>query len=86
MKFLVESPHTKEECLRELDGIAAKGSDVLGKFSWACMSGEHTGYAILEAKDEAAARSVVPEVVRAKARVHPVSTFTTKDIEQLHRA
>jgi hypothetical protein len=86
MKYLVESPHTKEECLKELDGIAAKGSDVLGKFSWACMSGEHTGYAILEAKDEAEARSVVPEGVRGRARVHPVETFTPKDVERFHRA
>lgn len=86
MKFLVESPHTKEECLRELDGIAAEGSDVLGKFNWACKSGEHTGYAILEAKDESAARGYVPEVVRERARVHPVDTFTPKDIERMHRA
>jgi len=86
MKYLVESPHTKEECLKELDGIAAEGSDVLGKFNWACKSGEHTGYAILEAKDEEAARSFVPEGVRGKARVHPVNTFTSMDIEQLHRA
>lgn len=84
MKYLVESPHTKEECLRELDGIAAKGSDVLGKFNWACRSGEHTGYAILEAKDEADARSVVPEIVRGKARVHPVDTFTPREVERLH--
>ena len=86
MKYLVESPHTKEECLRELDGLAAKGNDVLMKFSWGCMAGEHTGYAILEADSEAAARSVVPEVVRSKVRVHPVSTFTAKDIEKFHRA
>jgi hypothetical protein len=86
MKFLVESPHTKEECLRELDGIAAEGSDVLGKFHWACQSGEHTGYAILDAKDEAAARSYVPATVRPKARVHPVDTFTPKDVARMHSA
>ena len=86
MKYLVESPHTKEECLRELDGLAAKGNDVLMKFSWGCMAGEHTGYAILEADSESAARSVVPEVVRGKARIHPVSTFTARDVEQFHTA
>jgi hypothetical protein len=86
MKYLVESPHTKEECLRELDGLAAKGDKVLGQFNWACMSGEHTGYAIIEAKDETSARSVVPEVVREKARIHPVDTFSPKDIERMHRA
>ncbi len=86
MRYLVESPHTKEECLRELDVLAAKGNDVLMKFSWSCMAGEHTGYAILEAESEAAALKVVPEVVRAKARVHPVATFTTRDVEQFHTA
>jgi hypothetical protein len=86
MKYLVESPHTQAECLKELDDVAAKGSDVLGKFSWGCMTGEHTGYAILEARDETEARSFVPEIVRGKARVHPVSTFTPKDIEKFHHA
>jgi len=50
------------------------------------MAGEHTGYAILEADSEAAARSVVPEVVRGKARIHPVSTFTSRDVEKFHTA
>ena len=86
MKYLVESPHTKEECLKELDGLAAKGGEVLGKFAWGCMAGEHTGYAILEADSEAAARSVVPEVVRSKARIHPVASFTVRDVEQFHTA
>jgi hypothetical protein len=84
MKYLVESPHTKEECLKELDGLAAKGTEVLAKFSWGCMAGEHTGYAILEADSEAAARNVVPEVVRGKARIHPVATFTMKDVQSFH--
>lgn len=32
MKYLLETPHTKEECLKELDEILAEGRDVLNKF------------------------------------------------------
>ena len=44
-KFHVGSPHTQEECLRALDELLAKGSDVLASYEWGCMAGDHTGYA-----------------------------------------
>ena len=31
-RYLIEAPHTKEECLRNLDQTLAKGPDILGKF------------------------------------------------------
>lgn len=86
MKYLIESPHTKEECLKELDGLAAKGDEVLNKFTWGCMAGEHTGFALIEAESERAAREVVPEVVRNKARIHRVASFTRTDVEKFHTA
>ncbi len=82
-QFLVESHHTKEECLRELDALSTK-PEVLEKFSWACGSGDHTGYGVIEARSEKEARDVVPEFVRGKAEVKPVSRMTPETIRSLH--
>ena len=85
MKFLIESPHTKEECLKALDETLERGPKNLAAWSWGCKAGEHCGYAMLEADTEAQAREQVPRVVRAKARIHPVSAITEREIEQFHR-
>jgi len=82
-EFLVETPHTKEECMAELDDLA-KRQELLSRFTWGCMAGEHTGYAILEADDERSARELVPPVVRSKARIHPVTRFTQDQIRSFH--
>jgi hypothetical protein len=85
VKYLIESPHTKEECLSALDETLAKGSSALEAWTWGCKAGEHCGFAILEADSEASARNQVPRTVRAKARVHAVDTITPREIEQFHR-
>ena len=82
-QFLVESHHTKEECLRELDALSTK-PEILERFSWACGSGDHTGYGLIEARSEKEARDVVPEFVRSKAEVKPVSRMTPDAIRSLH--
>ena len=82
-RYLIESHHTKEECLRELDALAST-PDVLKEFNWACGSGDHTGYGIVEARSESEARQVVPEFVRSKAEVIPVSKMTPETIRSLH--
>jgi hypothetical protein len=81
--YLIESHHTKEECLRELDALATK-PDVLKQFSWACASGDHTGYGIVEARTEEEARTVIPEFVRSKAEVIAVAKMTPENIRSLH--
>jgi hypothetical protein len=82
--YLIESPHSKEECLQALDDVLARGPEFLAKFDWGCMSGDHTGWAIVEAGSEAAARSTVPVLVRGKARVIEVSKFTPEQIRSFH--
>jgi hypothetical protein len=82
-QYLVESHHTKEECLRELDALSTK-PDVLKQFSWACGSGDHTGYGIIEASSEKEARDVVPDFVRAKAEIIPVAKMTPETIRAFH--
>lgn len=86
MKFLIESPHTKQECLRELDDLSAKGKGSLGQFYWGCGKGDHTGYAIVDARDVNAALNLVPDFVRDKAKVVEVTQFSDDQIRSMHKA
>jgi hypothetical protein len=79
-RYLLETPHTKEECLRELDEVLAEGKNVLNKFYWGCSSGDHTGYAIVDADGEKEVWNMVPQFIRNKAKIVEVSQFTPEQI------
>ena len=83
-RYHVESPHTKEECLSDLDAMAEQ-PEMLKKFEWGCMAGDHTGYAVLEAGSEQEARNMLPGAVRARARISEVSKITPEQIKSFHQ-
>jgi hypothetical protein len=85
MTYLIESPHTKEECLQALDDVLARGQGFLSKFDWGCMAGNHTAWGVVEAGSEAAARNMAPAIVRNKARVTEVTKFTPEQIRSFHQ-
>lgn len=84
MKYMIEIPHTKEECLRLLDEQLAKGPDILKKFNYGCKAGDHTGYAIVDVKNERDARDLVPGFLLNKARIVEVDIFTPEVIRSFH--
>jgi len=84
-KYMIESPHTKAECLAALDGTLAKGPDVLAKFEFGCMTGNHCAWAIVEAPNEASAKALVPSEVVSKARVVRVDEITPDQIRAFHQ-
>ncbi len=84
--YMIESPHTKEECAQTIEATLKQGEDVLKKFAWGCMSGDHTAYAMVSANSETAARNMVPSIVRGKARVVKVDRFTPEQIRAMHKA
>lgn len=83
-KYIVESPHTPEECLRALDETLEKGEEMLKMFAFGCKSGEHTGWAYMDADSEKEALEAVPEFLRAKACAHKVNPFTPEEIKAAH--
>ncbi len=83
-RYIVESPHTKEECLRALDEILAEGPAILNKFDWGCQAGDHTGYALVDAEGESEVRNMVPSFLRNKARIVKVGKFTPEQIRSFH--
>jgi hypothetical protein len=85
MKYVIETPHTEAECLRALDEEAAKGPEILKKFNYGCMAGDHTGYALVDVKDEAEARRLVPAFLLDKARIVKVDVFSPDAIRAFHK-
>ena len=81
-RYLVESHHTKEDCTHVLKQVEALG--YLTHFEWGCQSGEHTGFVIIEAENEAQARMVVPSMSRKEARVVKLGRFTPEMLASSH--
>ena len=84
-RYFVALPHTPEECLRALDEILEKGPGVLAEYEWGCMSGDHTGYAIVEARSESEVKATIPASLGGKARVVKLTKFTPEQIREFHK-
>lgn len=82
--YLLISPHTAEECLAALDGVAASGEGALDKWYWGCAAGDHTGYEIVKASSEKEALSFVPEATRSKAKAKKLNKFTAEQVASFH--
>jgi hypothetical protein len=81
---MIQVPHTKDECMRSLDETLAAGTEVLSKYEFGCMKGDHTAYAMVNTQDESSARNLVPQFLRSKAKVIPVQRMTPESIKALH--
>jgi hypothetical protein len=85
-EYIVELPHTTEDCLRGLDEMADKGKTALKEVVWGCPSGVHMGWALIKAKSEQEVRDEIGSpTLLAKARITEVRHFTPKDIEGFHK-
>lgn len=83
-RYLITSRHTPEQCLLALDEEMAKGPDILDRFAYGCKSGDHTGYAIADAKSLSDALAMVPDFLQEDACVTKVDTFTPAEIKLFH--
>jgi hypothetical protein len=83
-QYLIQVPHTTEECLKALDETKAQGAENLNQWSWGCKFGNHTGYAIVNAESESEALAFVPAAERSKAKVYPLAKFSVQEIEAFH--
>ncbi|GEM_PF-763345 len=84
-KYFVKVTHTPEQCLTALDELSKNDSKLISKFQWACKSGDHTGYAILDGDSESSVKNMLPASARSSAKVQKVDTFTREQIEAMHK-
>lgn len=81
-RYLIETKHKKEHCLRVMKNFAVYGH--ITNFVWGCESGVCTGWAIIEADSKGEALLSVPALVRNTTRVIEVSKMTPEKIQHLH--
>ena len=83
-QFMVVEKHTPKDCLKMLDAVETKGGmGLLDKFEWGCKSGDHTGYALVDASSEAAVREMLPASMK-DVRIIKVTRFTPAEVKSLH--
>jgi hypothetical protein len=84
-RYIIESPHKPEECLKALDEELAKGKEILDKFEFGCKAGDHTGYALVEANTRTdVLNKYVPSFIQDRARIVEVGKFTPEMIKSFH--
>jgi hypothetical protein len=84
MTYLIKIPHEEKDCLKALDEQLAKGSDVLEKFYFGCMAGDHTAYTIVNVGSEAEARKLVPISLLDRTVITEVKKLSPEMIRSFH--
>jgi hypothetical protein len=85
MQFLIEMKHTPEQCVAVLDQISSEAPKLLDQVEWGCMAGDHTGYLMVWAENEAAAKNMVPAFLRTDdTRIVALNKFTVEQIKSFH--
>jgi len=82
-RYLIETPHTAEECFDLIKVLNAQG--YLWNFDWGCKAGIHSGWAIIEAENGEQARLAVPPLVRSRARIVKLNKFDGSIIEDCEK-
>lgn len=85
VRYLITSRHEPDQCERALSEELAKGPSILDKFVFGCREGDHTGYAITEAKNLSDALGMVPDFLQDAACVSKVEKYTPAEIRALHK-
>ncbi len=82
-RFMIESPHTADECDRAINELHAAG--YLHFFEWGCKDGDHTGWAIVDAENKEHAAQIVPWYFRKQARIVRLVKFeVAKPIHEIY--
>ncbi len=82
-RYLVESPHTLENCDHVIDLFTAYG--YIRNFDWGCKAGVHKSWAIVEAENEAQALLSVPPLIRHEAHAIRLVKYSPETLQDEHK-
>ncbi len=82
-QFMVEMPHSREQCMEALDEVA-QNPELLAKTEWGCMTGNHTGWATVEAGSESDIRNMAPAALRDQLQITQVQKLSPDQIRAMH--
>ena len=77
--------HKPEACMNMLTEMKGKGDMYLSKFTFGCMSGDHTCYAFVDAASEDDVKKMLPKDGQENVKIQQVSNFTVAQIEKIHK-
>lgn len=83
-RYLIETRHTAEQCLGDLDSVAEQAPSLLQRLEWGCGAGVHMGWAVVEAASPQEVSREVPSRMRERTRVVELRRFTPAEIRGLH--
>ncbi len=83
--YLVISPHAPSQHLKVLEEMAAKEPQILDSTEWGHVGSDDVGYTMVDAKDENAAKSVVPEEIRSRAQAVRLTKYSTDEVKALEK-
>ena len=83
-EFMVQLPHTMQDCREIQENFSEKNRSILSKFRWGCMAGEHNAWAFIQADSESEVRNMLPEGLRQKAKITKVKEMTLEQIKSMH--
>ena len=82
-RYLVESPHTAQDCEQTIKQVAAMG--YILHYDWGCKSGVHKGWAVIESDSDTEALMTVPPFVRHNAKATKIDRYSLDDFRDLHK-
>lgn len=83
-KFMLHTKHTDEQCLQALREFFKISPQLLNETHYGCLGGEHSGWVVVEAKDEKEARSKLPNLKFSEMSVVKVDKFTPGQLKLVH--
>jgi hypothetical protein len=82
-RFLIEVPHTDEECALAIQTFLKTGSHYMTNAEWGCSDLEHKGWIIVEVDSKDEARRVLPPAFRSQAKIVTLRKFTIEEIDEV---
>lgn len=79
-QYLIEAPHSEQECLAALRHIATYRTQILNHSWFGCTDGVHCGWVTVEADSKSEALNVLPPTERHTARVIEVRRYTAEEL------
>ncbi len=81
--FLIEFPHTKDECMGAKDQVNELAPDLMPMMDWGCLEDQHSGWGIVEADSMTEVRSMLPPDLHERASITLINEADVGRIREL---